>query len=469
MKFLFLSLFLAFFALPNSAMSQTTELLENEHLASSFIITHVAVFNGRDSTILENRDVVIKDGIILKIASGLDVSKFPEADVIDGKGKTLMPGLIDAHVHLTGSGAVPWSNVKADIEYNLTAYLYAGITTVYDLGGIGKRLNKISKKVADDKFVGPSIYHTHIPISVKGSHPIPLTETMLFWPLKSMVNAISPTIDAPEDAPKIIKKYLKNDVDYVKIICDQIPPGSPEMTFEQMKALIDAAHSSNKKVFVHIGSPQNAVDAVNAGADVLAHGVWRGQLTPEQADIIAQSGIPVIYTAAGFENVSHIHKGEFEPSSLDSVLIPTKVLDPVTGENGRDVHHQEVMNAFFENVSENEVFWKENFKLLKTRGVQILVGTDSNLPGTYAGATYLQELQTLKDRGMSNFEVLTAATYLNAQLFIENPNFGSVEEGKKADLLLLKGNPLENLDFMLEPELLFKSGEAFKRNIQFTP
>lgn len=433
--------------------------LEGE--GTSKLIKDVNIFNGEDSTLQKGMDVLIADGQIQQISS--DITAVEGTQLINGTGKTLMPGLIDAHVHLSGSGAVPWENQGADLNYNLSAYLYVGVTTVYDLGGLAKSTSSLAEKVATGEVLGPRIFNTHIPITVKNSHPIPLTEQLLPWPLKSMVNAISPTIDEPKEAPALMEKYTKNDIDYVKIICDQIPPGSPQMTFQQLKALIDEAHSRDKKVFVHIGSPRNALTAIRAGADVLAHGVWRGKLSPAQADSIAAAQIPIVYTLAGFINVSCIYHGNFEPVKLDSALIPDKVLSPVTGANGKDVHGQAVMNEFFKDVSEHQEYWAENFKLLKSRGARILVGTDSNLPGTYAGATYMQELVLLKEYGMSNYEILSAATYLNSRIFLENPCFGKVEEGMSADLLLLKGNPLEDLGVLNHPELIMTRGEVVKR------
>ena len=437
------------------------ELILATHSSKLILIADVDIFNGRQNKILFNQDVLIDNESIVAIADKVERKK--DFLIINGAGKTLMPGLIDSHVHLSGSGAVPWNKVPANMEYNLTAYLFAGITTVYDLGGLAADISKLSTRVSENNLIGPSIYNTHIPITVKESHPIPLTEQMLPWPLKSMVNAISPTIDKVEEAPHLIKKYLEKDIDYVKIVCDQIPPGSPEMPFDQLKSLIDEVHKFNKKVFVHVGSPENAVNAVKAGADVLAHGIWRGKLSEEQAEIIAASNVPIIYTLSGFKNVKEIYQGKFQPSLLDRHLVDEVVLSSVEGENGKDVHQQEVMNVFFENVTENSTYWKENFNLLHERKVPILVGTDSNLPGTYAGSTYLQELRTLKEFGLSNFEILSGATYLNAKLFINDPDFGSIEVGKKADLLILHGNPLEDIAWIKDPMLIMKYGKIITR------
>lgn len=369
-----------------------------------------------------------------------------------------MPGLIDAHVHLTGSGSVPWKNVKANETYNLSAYLYAGITTVYDLGGTASGMEKLSEKVKKGELLGPSIYHSHLPITIKNSHPIPLSKEMLGWPLKAFVGIITPTIENADEAKKIIKKYTDKKVDYVKIICDQIPPGSPEMPFPLLKALIDESHKKGYKVFVHIGSPKDAVNSVKAGADVLAHGIWRGKLTPGQADLIANSKIPVIYTLAAFQNVNSINKGVYIPNKYDTLLVPKIILDPVTKWNGLDIKKQPIMNAFFNDVTNKSPFLLDSFKLLHERNVPILVGTDSSLPGTYAGSTYLQEIDALKEYGLSNFEILIGATYLSSKLFLKNPDFGTVEEGKKANLLLINGNPLENLELIKTPETILMSG-----------
>ncbi len=456
-KYILLIAFLVFIVSCSNHYSK--QLIKQNENTLPILFKNVDIFNGKDSSLIPNKNVLVEKGIIKIITENFETKDNQDYHTIEGKGRTLMPGLVDAHVHLSGSGAVPWENVSANEAYNLKAYLHSGITTVYDLGGMASDIEKLSQEVAHGELLGPTIYHSHIPITVKNGHPIPLTKEILGWPLKSFVNTLAPTIEDAEDAEKIIEEYLEENVDYVKIIYDEIPPGSPFMTYNVLEALIEKAHDKGYKVFVHIGSPQNAIDAVNAGADILAHGIWRGKLSSEQADIIANAKVPIIYTLAAFQNVNSINKGEYYPKDIDTLLVPKIILEPVTGAKGLDVKGQKAMKGFFDDVTDKSPFLLDNFKLLWERNVQMVLGTDSALPGTYAGSTYLQEIDALKTYGLSNFEILTGATYLPSKLFLDDPDFGIVEVGKKANLLLINGNPLENITLIKSPETILMNGK----------
>lgn len=424
------------------------------------LIQDVNVFVGEDAQLLKHQSVWISNGVILSVSRfEHDTINLKPDTIIQGAGKYLMPGLVDTHVHLSGNGAVPWKKVKPDVAYNLEAYLSAGITTVYDLGGLSKSLEKWQQKVLEGNVIGPTIYHTHIPISPPGGHPIPLTQQMVSFPLKGLIEKLSPTIDAAEEAGKLLDQYVKQDIDYVKVICDAIPPGTPEMSGDVLAAVVSASHARGYKVFAHIGSPQNAIDAVRAGADVLAHGVWRGKLTDDQAKEIAASKIPIIYTVSGFQNVAHIHHGEFQPSELDKHWVPSEVLDPVTGEQGTTVHDQETMNDFFKDAAQNAEHWLHNFQALYQHGAVIMVGTDSSLPGTYAGSTYHQEMELLSEMGMYNIDILLGATSRAAALLGAESGFGKVKAGLRAELLLLNDNPLSNLTTLQQPTCILHQGK----------
>ena len=124
----------------------TKKLVEKSDNTFPVLITGVNIFNGKDSTLILNKDVLVENGFIKNITDHFIPVKGKSYITINGKGKTLMPGLIDAHVHLSGSGSVPWENVKANEAYNLSAYLHSGITTVYDMGGMASGMEKLSKK-----------------------------------------------------------------------------------------------------------------------------------------------------------------------------------------------------------------------------------------------------------------------------------------------------------------------------------
>ncbi|MCP4441527.1 MAG: amidohydrolase family protein [Aureispira sp.] len=437
-------------------------LIELKKENVSTLIQNVELFDGISNTTHKNQDIIIANGRIKEIGP-TGTLKAKSEKTIDANGMFLMPGLIDSHVHISGSGAMPWKNVKPKLKYNLEAYLYAGITTIYDLGGLAGEMRKTAAKLESGKLAGPSLFHTHIPVTIKDSHPIPLAKLMLPKMLGFLANLVFPTIKKESDAKKIVRSFKKKGVHYMKLACDKIPPGSPEMPSEFLKALVRESHANNLKVFVHIGSVDNALNAVNAGADILAHGIWRDKLKQEEAQQIADSGVKVIYTLAGFVNVDKINRGEFSPSEIDRKMVPCCILDPVAEEKGKDVHKQEVMNEFFQNVSDHQPHWAHNFKLLNDLNVPILVGTDSNLPGTYAGATYYQELYELNKVGLSNLKILQGATYGNATLFIEKPDFGHVSVGAKADLLLFEKSPLEDIQAIENPTYIFKSGKRVNR------
>lgn len=439
-------------------------LVKSQDPGKKVLIRHVNVFDGLNENIIPNQDILLEGGRIASITSGGSLNT-ENVVCLEGQGKTLTPGFIDSHVHVSGSGSVPWRNRKANVQYNFDAYLYSGITSIYDLGGMAGQLKKLSRKVREGAMNGPDLYHTHLPITIRNSHPIPLSKIMLPGPLKFLVNYVVPTIQRESDAKKIIRKMKNRGVQYIKLICDKIPPNSPEMPFQFMKALVNEVHENGFKVFVHIGSVANALTAVKAGADILAHGIWRDRLTEEQADEIAQSGVKIIYTLAGFVNVDKINTGTFDPNAIDRKLVPCCILDPVEKEKGKEVNGKKVIGEFFQDVTNHRPHWEHNFELLNKRNVEILVGTDSNLPGTYAGATYFQEMYELKKIGLSNYKILRGATGGNACLFFKDPDFGTIQEGKRADLLLFDGNPLENLALVENPVKIIKAGKFIERLI----
>lgn len=435
-------------------------LLSEGEQVGSILIRNVTLFNGKDTVAIEAQDVFIKGGEIEWVGNTGTGAGFA-AKLIDGTGKFLSPGFTDTHVHLMATGAVPWHGVAPDAKHNLEAFLACGITTVFDLGGVSSMLDKLEKKVADGKIPGPNILNTHSPITAPESHPIPTIKQLMKGPAGKMLANMIVTADEVADAKPIVADMKKKNVDYIKLICDQIPPGSPILKEEVMKAIIDESHSAGYKVFVHIGSPENAMAAVHSGADVIAHFPWRGALTAEQARQIAAAKVKMIFTLAGFDGVGHMCMGNFEASEVEKNHSHEEVYGPASGAEGKKILEQPVLGEFAKEVNANMEVWKSNVRLLNNAGVEFLVGTDSPIPGAYEGGSFHRELEVMNQMGIPNGTLMKSATSGPAGVIPGKNNWGTIEAGKKADLVLLDGNPLKDIRETRNINLVIKSGTVY--------
>ncbi|MFY0600052.1 MAG: amidohydrolase family protein [Cyclobacteriaceae bacterium] len=435
-------------------------LIEKQDFGSSYVITNVDVFNGMDSVLFLDQSVFIKDGMIVSISDRPDIPK--GIDIIDGSGRYLSPGFIDTHVHIMASGSAPWEMVRPNIEHNLEAWLAAGVTTVYDLGGIASQSKKYKGRVEKGEIPGPNIYYTGSPITAKDGHPIAASKALLPFPLSLFVGFIIETADEKTDVSELISDYQDDEVDYIKIINDQLPEGIPQIENSVMKAIIDESHENGLKTFVHIGNANDMISAIEAGTDVLAHFPYRGKLSNEIAARAKESGIKIIHTLTGFENTYQISNGSYQPSPMDAKMQPGELLNPVMGNKGLELNETEIMDQFSETLIENRDNWKNTFHLLQTHHISFAIGTDSPLPGSYAGSGFHEEMKTLKKMGYSDFEILRAATSEGAKLFLDNPNFGLIQKGNKADLLILNKNPLESIAHSSDIDLVVKNGVIYK-------
>tara|TARA_B100001245_G_scaffold223999_1_gene197425 strand:+ start:108 stop:1502 length:1395 start_codon:yes stop_codon:yes gene_type:complete len=435
------------------------QLLSEPETPNDLVITNVSIFNGIDSVMLTQQDIWIQNGMIKDIGSNLP---YPTSSkVIDGTDKYLLPGFVDTHVHLMGAASAPWSMVKPDPDYHREAWLAAGVTTVYDLGGMASQSKKLKEAVKAGKKVGPDIFFTGSPITAPNGHPVPASKALLPFPFSWFIGMIIETADEGTNVDKLVASYQEDEVDYFKIINDQLPEGSAQIDPMIMQQIIDKAHDAGYKVFVHTGSEPDIQSTLTAGGDVIAHFPYRSALQSKTVEQLKTSDVSIIHTYTGFLNTALMAKGTYQPSTMDLAMHPSEWLTPVTGEDGKQILKTEVLGKFSETLVQRQPTWKSSIEQLREAEIPFTIGTDSPLPGSYPGSSFHEEMRHLVKLGYSTYQVLKAATSDGAKLFLSNPDFGIIEPQKKSNLLLLNKNPLKDIANTQDIHCIIKGDQLF--------
>jgi imidazolonepropionase-like amidohydrolase len=359
--------------------------------AEPMVIQNVAVFDG--SRMLPPTSVSISEGKIRDIGPGLRIPS--GARLIDGTGKTLLPGLIDSHVHL---------RTIEDLE---TAIAF-GVTTCLDMF----TLPELATRARAEQAAGRAVRRADM-LSAGTPATAPLGHGTEY-------GVTIPTLSRAEDAEAFVEARLAEGSDYLKIIKDD---GSafgfrrPALNADTVGALIRAAHARRRLAIVHIATASDARDAINAGADGIAH-IYSGPANADLARAAARRG-----------------------------LFWTPTLAVITHEASA--------------VSREDAF--AVVRALESAGVRILAGTDAPNPGTAYGETLHTEIALLAAAGIPPVRSLGAATSLAAAAFRLNDR-GRIAAGLRADLLLVNGNPMLDIRATRRIAAVWKQGEIIYDN-----
>ena len=439
---------------------KTAPLVTASPAPAALFFHDVSVFTGTAPTSQPHCDVTVQSGRVVSIKP-TGAAPPAGAEIVEGAGRTLLPGLIDAHTHVSGAGAPPWAQARVSDAHNLEAYVYAGVTTTYVLGGIAGDLAKLEQDAASGELIGPHLWYTHLPITAPGGHPTVIGKQLVPWPISSILASLIPQPENAAAAEAAVAETEKRGAHFVKAMIDKLPPSAPEMREEILRAIAEAAHKRQKKLFVHIGTAGDALAAVRAGADVLAHGVYRGTITKEQAAEIARARVPVIFTMAGWVRTAALGHGTFKPSALDEATVPREILTSLSGDAGKRFAEGDALGEFVAALLENERFWFGNARTLREAGVTMLVGTDSPLPGIFPGSSMHEEMRLLVEAGIPPGEVLLGATARAADVLALD--VGRLEEGRPAELLLVRGDPVADITAAAAVEMVLLRGQVVRR------
>ncbi len=432
-------------------------LLQKPAPGDAHVFAGAMVFDSRAAAFVGPKDVYTAGPRIVAVLDAGAPAPAAGAQAVrhDVSGRYLLPGLVDAHVHVIGSGAAPWDQVDVPAEDNLESYLRAGITTVFDLGGMGNELEHLAEQTESGAILGPRIYHAHLHITAPGGHPIPLVSELSPFPINMLVPYAVPQVAAAEDIPGVLDDAIAAQADYIKVVYDRMPTDAPRLSLELLTELVAQAHQRGKKVVAHIGSAQNAVEAAEAGVDLLAHGVYRTPVSQAQARRIAKTGTPMIFTTVVWDTVAAHGNRTWRPSTLDRLFVAEEQYRNLS-EIPDDA--PETLQVLTLETARNQRLWVPNIKTLHAAGVPLWVGTDSSLPGNYPGASLLRELELLTNAGIPPAQVLQAATLRPAEWIDADPMFGVIEPGASADLIVTAANPLDDLETLHRPRHILARG-----------
>ena len=350
----------------------------------------------------------------------------PGTQRISAAGKWVLPGLFDLHVHITFILPGP-RRLDDDIvnairsERFLERYQEIGVTTVRDVGArewIGYSLKRTQRA----GLMGGARYYTSGPIiTVTGGHGSE------FQPLHPPLWAVE--ANGPWAMRERVREAVKLEADLIKV--------APFLTKEEMAAIVEEAHIYHLRVTAHIGGThdldnQSGRIAVEAGVDSTEHMYPYGG--SDVINAMAEKGIYVIPTL-GF----HLRelKGEYAANA-----------------------EKQSARWLEENLGHTYETMMDQFREMKAAGVRLAVGTDSNVKDLATiDKLYLQELQAFQTAGMSNSEIIQAATLRAAEAMGLEDELGSIAAGKRADLILLKADPLQDIKTLVYPELVIQDGK----------
>jgi imidazolonepropionase-like amidohydrolase len=407
----------------------------------SLVVRNVRVFDAPHAALLDGvRDVVVRDG---KIAAIEPAGRGPtDGPSLDGAGGTLLPGLIDAHAHTGGSSNPAWKTSFPDATANLAAFVYAGVTTALDLGGLSPAIFDERAKIASGARLGPHLYAAGPMFTAPGGHPVEVFQEALPWYLRwYVIPRAARQIATPAQAKEAVDGLLPERPDILKLAVDAGPGGNvPRLDPATIAALAAAGHGARLRSIAHVGTSAEALDAVNGGVDALAHAPFYQALSDEAVAAIAAKHVPVVVTLAiwdGLETASRAN--DFLPIEREvagPALIAELSAPPPKPEPPSQV-------AFHRAVLAAHAARRQNVAKLRAAGVTILAGSDACNAGDLPGAGLHVELEKLVEAGLTPGEALRAATYDNARFIAgDQAEFGAIEVGKRADLVLVSGDPV---------------------------
>ncbi|MEP7015249.1 MAG: amidohydrolase family protein [Verrucomicrobiota bacterium] len=445
------------------------EVARNE----TFLIQNARIFVG-NGKVIESGAVLIKRGKIENVYEG----SFPDATALNAKvveaaGKTVLPGLIDMHVHLGATGGFPedWTkfNPNTSAEHELEAYLYCGVTAVRSAGDQLDSMLKLREKFGTGEKLGAQLFFCGPLFTAEGGHG---TEYAKYMPeaMRTSFNAQFLRLPkSPEEARKQVDDLAAQHVDAIKGVLEA---GVPGYTFNRMdlnilRAVVDEAHAKHLPVALHTGSSQDVIDGVALGVDSIEHGSLIDDIPDATIAEMKAKNIAFDPTLSVVEGFTSFAKG-------DTSLLKRSLVQQVTTKDLLNGTEKAATSDQFKSLREGIGHYPMSLQtggnnLLKAwhAGVTLVTGSDAGNFLVMHGPTVQRELDLWVAAGIPVDVALQAATNNAAKLLHADDRIGTIEKGKDASLLIVDGNPLQDVHALSAISTVFFKGERIARSQLF--
>ena len=402
------------------------------------------LLDGYEARPIHDAVVVIDGGRIVAAGPAHETDMPDDAAIIDISAKTVLPGLIDTHVHvdLIGHGDYDryyeflggMRRLHEVMPIAAKQMLRAGVTSALDLGAPFQVLD-LREQIDSGAIPGPRL-------TISG----PWITRVYYAGIPDEYQVI---IDSPREAAARTRELIAKGSDVIKTWVG--------LTEDDYRAVVEEAHKHGAKVHAHLYRPEAIRAAINAGVDVFQHvGSARNPLYDDALVAeIAHKGIPVVQTIS--------HRIWVYPAT---VAFPGRLRDPVHRQDMPADIHAEFIDSF-ENFHRLPYFHEIGLEVRNSKvaarqfidaGAYIGVGTDAASPLNFHTEAIWREMSALVDSGMTPLAVISAATKTNAEILGRFDELGTIEPGKLADLIVVDGNPLANINVLQHVDIVVKDG-----------
>jgi len=420
------------------ALEQVVSAQEVEGL----LISNVTLVDGTGRPAIEGAVVVVRGDHITFVGRGVA----PDTEGlrhIDGSGKFLIPGLMDLHVHLSGGRTRNGPDREAGVRA-LHGFLYSGVTTIFDAGNNGEYIFSLRAEERAGELIAPRIFATGPLVTVPGGHGGGPGMTLIeSWP----------------EGRAALEAHLALEPDLVKLTFDEHGWGTrPLIPLLPMELMEHAGRFFNEhgvRTTVHTSHEYRARQAIAAGIDTLAHPVIQGPVGEEFVALMAAKKVPMVSTLTIGEGYSRLVE---HPEFLDQQLYQA-VWEPELIERLRtEIRERYAARAWTTWMKVMTPVAQENLRQIDAAGGVIVLGSDQS-----AGPQSHRELELMVDGGIPPLRAIRIATLHGAIFLGREDEFGSIEEGKLADMVLLLADPLDDISNAQRIELVIKSGRIIDR------